>query len=403
MKNFINKRLFYLFVLTLSLTSCQIVTTTNWNTHLKDPERSNYNSTNDGGANDFVRFWVRKIGWSYKPFTVKPRSETSTPIIINDKIFIGSSAGNLLAYDLGTGKRVLKIKTKGPVESTVTFDGVDTIFFSTSNGKVFAASINDGTIKWSFEILSEAISAPLYFDGMVYVQTQSNRLYALKADTGEKWWVNKRMTDLEVYPRFISSPATNGKVIASIFSDGTLSIIDIKTGRDLWNIEIFEDAVSVDYGRKTPALIDGNVYYIDGGGVLRWNDLYTHDEAGKFDNVVVTDFAIKGDIIYISGKDSFYIYDKSTKAIVSKHNNICGSVHAMTVTSDKVFIIGDLDNKKWFDMADTCLSLYDKDSGKLLRTKFISEKVLENPVVSDNIIAFLSERSKLHVYKTLRY
>lgn len=379
------------------------MTTTNWNTHLKDPERSNYNSTSDNDANDFTRLWVKKIGWSYKPFTVKPRSETSTPIIINDKIFVGSSAGNLMAYDLGTGKKVLKIKTKGPVESTAAFDGLSTIFFSTSNGKVYAADINDGSILWSFDILSEAISAPLYFDGMVYVQSQSNRLYALKADTGEKWWVNKKMTSLEVYPRFVSSPSTNGKVIASIFSDGTLSIMDMKTGRDLWDIKIFKDAVSVDYGRKTPALIDGNVYYIDGEGVLRWNDLYTHDEIGKFDNVVVTDFSIKGDIIYISGRDSFYIYNKATDIIISKQNNICGSVHAMTVTDNKVFIVGDLDNKKWFDMSDTCLSLFDKDSGKLLRTKFISEKVLENPIVTDNIIAFLSERSKLHVYKTVRY
>ena len=85
------------------------------------------------------------------------------------------------------------------------------------------------TLKWSYTTGSTVYSSPAVVDGVVYIGSEDNNLYALNATTGAKLW------SYTTGDRVDSSPAVANGVVYFGSSDGNVYALNAKTGHKLWS------------------------------------------------------------------------------------------------------------------------------------------------------------------------
>ncbi|MGB9591951.1 MAG: PQQ-binding-like beta-propeller repeat protein, partial [Candidatus Kryptoniota bacterium] len=135
----------------------------------------------------------------------------------------------------------------------------------------YDTSKNNGTIKWKFETGSQIMSSPaIALDGIVYIASTDNYLYALKPDGTPKWKYQVNS--------YLSSPA--------IGSDGTIYIGSTNTGDVNYLFAINPDGtlkwkyqgndnfsspvIALD-GTTYVGSEDGYLYALNPDGTLKWN------------------------------------------------------------------------------------------------------------------------------------
>ena len=119
---------------------------------------------------------------------------------------------------------------------------------------------NVGTLglKWANNALSNSPSSPAVVNGVVYIGSRDDNLYALNASTGVKLW--SFTTGGEV----IASPAVaNGVVYIGSYNqntnDGTMYALDARTGALLWTFDTGGNLFGVPVV-FSPAVVNGVVY-----------------------------------------------------------------------------------------------------------------------------------------------
>ena len=96
---------------------------------------------------------------------------------------------------------------------------------------VFQTGVQDGGLQ----------STPLVIDGVMYVSTSWNRVYAIDAETGREIWAYHYKNPREI--GVIYSPWNRGVAIGQgrVFMgtlDNHVVALDQKTGREVWNVEV---------------------------------------------------------------------------------------------------------------------------------------------------------------------
>jgi outer membrane protein assembly factor BamB len=84
-------------------------------------------------------------------------------------------------------------------------------------------------LKWSYTTESGVPSSPAVVNGVVYVGSIDNNVYALNARTGAKLW--SYTTAMEVY----SSPAVANGVVYVGSADNNVYALNARTGAKLWS------------------------------------------------------------------------------------------------------------------------------------------------------------------------
>ena len=107
----------------------------------------------------------------------------------------------------------------------------------------------EGTLKWEFSTGDAIHSSPAVVDGVVYIGSRDNKLYALDAATGDKLWEYETGSWVE------SSPAVVNGVVYFGSNDGTLYALDARNGKKLWGFHTRFRVTS------SPAVAGGMVYF----------------------------------------------------------------------------------------------------------------------------------------------
>jgi outer membrane protein assembly factor BamB len=216
----------------------------------------------------------------------------ASPVISGGTAFVGSTDGNMYAFDAVTGARRWRFAAHSPIASTAAIaDGV--VYFQSYDGTVYALASASGTVRWrrhtgpsmalawghesgDFFTSSASIDADT-----LYVGGGDGYLYALDAGTGKLRWRFK------TGGRIRSSPALDATTAYVGSYDGKLYAIDRKRGTLRWTYATEGaslDSGSFGYDRRSiqssPALGDGAVFFgardgylyaVDAAsGTLRW-------------------------------------------------------------------------------------------------------------------------------------
>jgi RNA polymerase sigma factor (sigma-70 family) len=200
-------------------------------------------------ARPFVKWTARAAFVGNEPYQ---------PLVVKDRVIVGSSTGVVHAFRCEDGKEVWTYQ-KGAVEvggrlgviQKLSSDG-ERVYFVAVNG-LTAVKVEDGTLVWDSG-LTTSDGQPLVLSkyGMVYVGGSDGNLYALDAKAGKQQWIcdfltdappdrpgfpgeRARMAGTKARPTALTSDGET--LFLSVFDQSRIIAVNAKTGKRLWSFQ----------------------------------------------------------------------------------------------------------------------------------------------------------------------
>ncbi len=153
------------------------------------------------------------------------------------------------------------------VSSTAVVNGV--VYVGSQDNNVYALKASTGGKLWSYATGSYVYSSPAVANDVVYVGSDDKNVYALNAITGAKVW--SYTTGNSVY----SSPVVANRVVYVGSDDNSVYALNASTGVLLWAYAAgnrVESSPAVANGVVYVGSDDGNVYALNAStGTLLWS------------------------------------------------------------------------------------------------------------------------------------
>jgi outer membrane protein assembly factor BamB len=153
------------------------------------------------------------------------------PVVADGMVLIGSSDGNMYAYDVESGSLEWTFPTDNGIWTTATVsNGI--AYFGSLDNNIYAVTVTSGNEVWRFPAGGAVTAKPVVADGKVYVGAFNSVFYALDAATGQAAWrfdgANKWYWGGAIYHEgAIYAPSLDGNVYA----------LDSATGDLMWTLE----------------------------------------------------------------------------------------------------------------------------------------------------------------------
>ncbi len=199
--------------------------------------------------------------WRYQTghsaFSLNMTPIATAPCTDGEAVYFGNALGYLYAVDLVSRQELWKFKTRGPVQSSPAFD-LDTVYFGSGDGNVYALSLLDGKTKWVHSAKGPVYATPVVSGDLVLYRNEDGMLIALDAGSGERQWTFPAPT----LPNVRSSPAVVNDTVFVGDREGRFSALDLNSGAVKW--QWFATKATT----GTPAVADGIVYFSSGDGTV---------------------------------------------------------------------------------------------------------------------------------------
>jgi uncharacterized repeat protein (TIGR01451 family) len=233
------------------------------------------------------------------------------------------------------------------------------VYVGSDDNNVYALDANTGAKLWSYATGDRVDSSPVVTNGVVYVGSSDHNVYALNANTGALLWRHSTGGG-EVR----SSPAVaNGVVYVGAFENYTLYALNASTGALLWSY----DTGGAVFG--SPAVANGVVYIgSDGGNVYALNagtgaKLWSFATGGP----VASSPAVANGVVYIGSSDGkVYALNTGTGARLWSFDTgtaTAGGVFSSPAVANGVVYIGDLNGNVYALNAGTGARLWSSNMG----------------------------------------
>jgi len=249
--------------------------TLDWPQLQSNPQRHGYSPENLDTP--ISKLWVR----GFAPERLHPQTQ---PVIVNNRLFIGTAMGTFYAIDAASGETLWTFKAGGPILHTA---GVanDRVFFGSMDGSVYALDVTNGRLLWRFDSQHRAgfSTAVLLAENKVFISNRGGVYYALNQEDGSVAW----QRDIGV-PIFMSSAYDNGRIFFGAM-DMRVYALNSQTGAIEWRSSPVRGATFKDYW---PVAYDGYLFIrpmkVEGGtstatenDPASWNMFVFNQESGQ--------------------------------------------------------------------------------------------------------------------------
>lgn len=252
----------------------------------------------------------------------------SSPIVANNRVYVGNTNGRVYALDLTTGAlawvypNIQKVQRPGKpseaqspplgaIVSSPAYDlagvGLGDIYVSSMDGRLYKLDAGNGNLIWQYPEETEEVaeeraftSSPMVFGDTVYIGGTNGRLYAINKATGKPRWVRPMneedptsgsIAEIPIgairYSTPAHDPANRNVLIGS--TDGYVYAFKENTGEAAWGTVSAIDyrdsaahvyapvqaAVSLDANRNVyAATMDGAVWWLNAdNGMFRTQNM----------------------------------------------------------------------------------------------------------------------------------
>ncbi|WP_181391759.1 outer membrane protein assembly factor BamB family protein [Methanospirillum lacunae] len=230
------------------------------------------------------RVWMFKTGGEV----------VSSPVIVQNVVYIGSTDSFLYALDASDGHEFWKFQTDGAVYSSPAVVN-NCIFFGSADNRLYCLDATNGKEKWRVQTGGIVSSSPTVIDNVVYVGSEDNNLYAFDALDGQEIWRH------EIQGPTSPVIAHNMIYIGSI--DGRIYALNATDGEEIWHMQtgdLIRSSPAIGYGLVYIGSFDNKVHAIDAiTGIERWT-FHTG-------NNIWSSPAVANGLVYI-GSDDTWIY-----------------------------------------------------------------------------------------------
>ena len=332
------------------------------------------------------------------------------PVIVNQRLYVADSAGNVGAMDAINGKRLWqkKISASESVDGkSGWFRGGDihitggpgygenTLMIGSQEGEVISLSAENGSELWRTRVSSEILSPPQRAADVAIVRTIDGKVFGIDANKGRRLWIYDR-TVPPLTLRGTSTPAIDSGIVVAGFDGGKMAALDVRTGKLLWETSIaaargrseLERMVDID---SEPIIVDGVVYIATFQGHVAAVQLETGRILWSNDLSSYAGFSVDEQSIYVTDEDSHvWALDRINGTILWEQENL----HARAVTApgavgDQI-VVGDLEGY---------LHWINKKTGEFsARLRLCRKPVIAKPIVVGKIVYAYCSDGRLAAY-----
>ena len=225
--------------------------------------------------------WTQSIGKG----SDKDRRIGGGPVIADNKVFTIDTSGTVRAFDTRNGGQIWSARfgEVGDNEASIYGGGVaydsGRVYATNGLGYVAALDATNGSAVWTVKPGGPLRGEPTVSDGTVYVMSQDNQLFSLKAADGSSNWSNAAA--LEIAGVFGSAaPAVGQGTVVAGFSSGELNAYRYENGRQVWQDALSRTSITTSVASLSdidadPVIDNGVVYAIGQGGRMVALDLFS--------------------------------------------------------------------------------------------------------------------------------
>ena len=330
--------------------------------------------------------WDKSVGNGVEQFY----SELS-PAWDGSTVYAADRKGLVKALELDSGKEIwsvdlsqrtgfLSANLSALLSGGLTISD-DKIFIGTERGTVIALNKEDGQVAWDVEVAGEALSKPTVSNDLVMVHTSNGQLQALDVNSGEiKWTVNMDTPSLSL--RGESAPAVAFGAALVGGDNGRVSAVLLSQGQLIWQQRISQVTSSTEIGRlndvdMTPIIDDGKVYAIAYNGTLAALDMRSGQILWKRELGSVNDMVLSGDNLYlVDQNDRVLSVRKSDGVTLWTQEELLNRGLSAPEMYNGYLVVGDKEGYlHWLDMAT---------GGFVAQNKLNSSGIHSRPVVASD-------------------
>jgi outer membrane protein assembly factor BamB len=256
------------------------------------------------GAN-LSRAWTASIGEG----STRRALLNATPVIAGGRVYTIDTGATVRAFDAASGRPVWTARIeRGKEKSPIAFGGG----VSVEGGRVFATSgygvaaafdAATGAQAWRVALGVPLRGAPTVSDGRVFVLTQDNQLYALRADNGQTDW-DVTATVEQAGLLGAASPAVAQDTAVVGFSSGELIAMRVENGRSVWQDVLARTGRSTALAAladidASPVIDRGRVFAVGHGGRMAALELATGQRVWEQNLSGISTPWVAGDFVFV--------------------------------------------------------------------------------------------------------
>ncbi|MCA9087420.1 MAG: PQQ-binding-like beta-propeller repeat protein [Planctomycetaceae bacterium] len=246
-----------------------------------------------------------------------PDGVTSTPVIADGRVYVGTLSGDLLCLELDTGKEVWKYQTGVDVPPNELAPGFNspltlapkTVLAGDDQGTMHAVDRASGEKKWSFATLGEIVGGGAIVGDRLIFGSHAEKLFALSLETGEPIWSVDTQGPVNGTPTVVDH-----FTFITGCSEPLMHVIDTNSGEKVGGIPL--DALLL----ASAAERDGILYFgTDAGAVhaINWKEKQSVWEYSvpKREQRIQSSPAVTEDLVVVGSRDKhLHAIDRKTGA-----------------------------------------------------------------------------------------
>jgi len=207
------------------------------------------------------------------------------PVVADGRVYTIDTNGTVRAFDERNGGQIWSARFGEAGENSaslygggVAYDG-GRVYATNGLGYVAALDASNGSAVWTVRPGGPLRGEPSVADGTVYVMSQDNQLFSLKAADGKTNWSNAAA--LEIAGVFgAAAPAVGQGTVVAGFSSGELNAYRYENGRMVWQDALARTSITTSVASLSdidadPVIDGGVVYAVGQGGRMVALDLFS--------------------------------------------------------------------------------------------------------------------------------
>jgi outer membrane protein assembly factor BamB len=240
-------------------------------------------------------------------------------LVSADTIYLSSSNGRVYCLDKEFGDRnwasEILDERHGKLWTSPAIQG-DTLYVGTFDGHICALSAGTGELlDWSFQSEVGFASPPVIYGNTLFLGSFDRYLHAIEIGSNASMW---RFPEEEPAGNwFWASPIVNEGIVYAACLDGSFYAIEAETGEELWKFDTESSIVS------PPVLMDSLLIVIDESGTVHVFDISTEfgNQAERVKAISVgasvrSSFYAQNGLVYTRGEDNrLYVVDVGRGAV----------------------------------------------------------------------------------------
>jgi outer membrane protein assembly factor BamB/tRNA A-37 threonylcarbamoyl transferase component Bud32 len=118
-----------------------------------------------------------RTGWAIWRYRME-KGSVSSPIVLNDRVFMGSADGNIYCINKNNGRLNWSYQTDAQVSGSPITDN-DRVFIGDAEGAIYCLDVEDGNLFWKFQTQGHITGRPALENGVLVFGSADQHVYAI--------------------------------------------------------------------------------------------------------------------------------------------------------------------------------------------------------------------------------